>query len=170
MDINKIDRSFIAGELADKLDAKDGKKDNKIGASIWNQFANEVGGNKIKDSIDTYKEKNGDPYTPAAGVKSIEKYLKSMSDEDVLKLASKYGVEYSNMDDFVAHIKETISFAAPKIIKEDIPDIAGSNDDKHGLGVLYNNNQDYLKAEEVIAKEPEQRQDENKIFPKKTEE
>ena len=44
-------KKTIAGQIAQKLDAQDGKIDGKIKASIWNDFAKSVGGKEIKNEI-----------------------------------------------------------------------------------------------------------------------
>ena len=49
-DIQKLLNSTLAGFIAQKLDAKDGK-DGKISASVWNEFAAQYGGKSIKESI-----------------------------------------------------------------------------------------------------------------------
>ena len=66
-EINRV--NLNAAEMFDKLDAKDGKADNKIQASIWNEFAETAGGNKINNCI--LKEN---------ALKSIQSYLKRASE------------------------------------------------------------------------------------------
>jgi hypothetical protein len=50
MDIDKINGT-LAGQIAQKLDAADGKKDGKISASVWNDFVKDKGGKQIKNFI-----------------------------------------------------------------------------------------------------------------------
>ena len=51
MTTNNVNLNLNAAELFKKLDAKDGKVDNKIQASIWNEFADTAGGNRINNCI-----------------------------------------------------------------------------------------------------------------------
>jgi hypothetical protein len=66
MGIDKINNT-LAGQIAQKLDAADGKKDGKISASVWNDFVKDKGGKQIKNfisvesamqSINTYATRN----------------------------------------------------------------------------------------------------------------
>ena len=65
----------LAGQIFDKLDAQDGKKDGTINKSIWNAMANEHGGKEIKNSI---KKENA--------VKSIVTYLKRLAQNENLPI------------------------------------------------------------------------------------
>ena len=57
-DVNPLLNSTSAGQIAQKLDAADGTKDGKINASIWNEFVEDKGGKKIKESIDVVSAMN----------------------------------------------------------------------------------------------------------------
>ena len=59
--MTKIDRllqSTSAGQLAQQLDAADGKKDGKISASVWNSFVDGKGGKDIKNYINVENAMN----------------------------------------------------------------------------------------------------------------
>ena len=59
--MTKIDRllqSTTAGQLAQQLDAADGKKDGKISASVWNSFVDGKGGKGIKNYINVENAMN----------------------------------------------------------------------------------------------------------------
>ena len=59
--MTKIDRllqSTSAGQLAQQLDAADGKKDGKISASVWNSFVEGKGGKDIKNYINVENAMN----------------------------------------------------------------------------------------------------------------
>lgn len=65
--MNNVDRllnTTVAGFIARNLDEKDGKKDNKISASVWNDFVKDKGGKEVKEFI-----------TVEDAMKSITKYL-----------------------------------------------------------------------------------------------
>ena len=47
----RIVNTTQAGAIAKELDAKDGKKDGQISASVWNAYAAEHGGKSVKNSI-----------------------------------------------------------------------------------------------------------------------
>ena len=51
-EVNPLLNSTLAGQIAQKLDAKDGNKDGKISASIWNEFVAGKGGKEINEFID----------------------------------------------------------------------------------------------------------------------
>lgn len=51
-EVNPLLNSTLAGQIAQKLDAKDGSKDGKISASIWNEFVAGKGGKEINEFID----------------------------------------------------------------------------------------------------------------------
>lgn len=63
--MDKISIQQRAEVIFNNLDTADGKVDKKISASVWNEFAETAGGNKIKEFID---EKDA--------MKSIKAYLK----------------------------------------------------------------------------------------------
>ena len=50
-EINPNINTSHAEQIARNLDRKDGKEDGKIQASIWNEYAETTGGNKIKNCI-----------------------------------------------------------------------------------------------------------------------
>ena len=50
--INRLFNMQPAGQLAQQLDAADGKKDGKISASVWNGFVRGKGGKTIKNYIE----------------------------------------------------------------------------------------------------------------------
>lgn len=80
MNVNKLNLSIYSSNLALKLDAEDGNVDNKISASIWNNFVKDKGGKEIKSFITVDK-----------AVKSISTYMynlhstKKVSVDDVNK-------------------------------------------------------------------------------------
>jgi hypothetical protein len=90
MDINKISGT-LAGQIAQKLDAADGKKDGKISASVWNAFVKDKGGEQIQGSISiasatslitTYSNKAQDVQK---GEDLVEKWLSGVKDVDTPK-------------------------------------------------------------------------------------
>ena len=56
--VNPLLNSTLAGQIAQKLDAKDGNKDGKISASIWNEFVAGKGGKEINEFIDVEQAMN----------------------------------------------------------------------------------------------------------------
>ena len=51
-DVSRLLDTTIAGQIARKLDENDGKKDNKIDASIWNKFISDIGtGKTVRNNI-----------------------------------------------------------------------------------------------------------------------
>lgn len=57
-DINPLLNGTIAGQIAQRLDAKDGSKDGKIEASIWNDFVKDKGGKEVKEFINVVDAMN----------------------------------------------------------------------------------------------------------------
>ena len=51
MNINKMVNGTLSGQIAQKLDAADGKKDGKISAFVWNEFVKDKGGKEIQSYI-----------------------------------------------------------------------------------------------------------------------
>lgn len=50
-DIKRLLNTTLAGQMAQKLDAKDGSRDGKINHSIWNSFVEDKGGNEVQEYI-----------------------------------------------------------------------------------------------------------------------
>ncbi len=71
--------------IFNKLDESDGKKDNKISASVWNQFAKICGGNAVKESIN-----NND------AIRSIGIYLERATADTKKKIAQFLGLNNQN--------------------------------------------------------------------------
>ena len=103
-----MDFNFIAngkldcGAIFNSLDKMDGKADNKIQASIWNAFADKVGGKHIKN----YIELNN-------AVKSIKYYLRR-GGEAVQKIMQEYfgystETAQKNIDDAEKMLNEVAS-------------------------------------------------------------
>lgn len=80
INVNKSNLFTYSSNLAQKLDAEDGNKDNKISASVWNNFVKDKGGKEIKSFI-----------TLECAEKSISTYMhnvhltKKMSFDDINK-------------------------------------------------------------------------------------
>ncbi len=75
-------KAASAGTIAMALDAKDGKSDGKISASIWNEFVADKGGKTIQNSINLDN-----------AIKSISTYLARNAEsmkENVNNLASNW--------------------------------------------------------------------------------
>lgn len=75
-------KAASAGTIAMALDAKDGKSDGKISASIWNEFVADKGGKTIQNSINMDN-----------AIKSISTYLARNAEsmkENVNNLASNW--------------------------------------------------------------------------------
>lgn len=64
---NLMINGTLAGQIAQKLDAKDGKKDNSISGLIWNEFVEEKGTGKAISQNGTISIDNA--------LKSISTYL-----------------------------------------------------------------------------------------------
>ena len=47
INVNKSNLFTYSSNLAQKLDAEDGNKDNKISASVWNNFVKDKGGKDV---------------------------------------------------------------------------------------------------------------------------
>ena len=75
--IDKLLNTTSAGQLAQKLDAMDGKKDGKISASVWNSFVKGKGGKEIKNYIETGNAMNS---VMTYGMKNAKKSGSNVND------------------------------------------------------------------------------------------
>ena len=80
-DVNPLQNSTLAGQIAQKLDAADGTKDGKIEKSIWDAFAKEHGGKTIKESIDVESAMNSITTYVVKCAKSAGKGINDLAQE-----------------------------------------------------------------------------------------
>ena len=86
--VDRLLNTTAAGFIAQNLDEKDGKKDNKISASVWNDFVKDKGGKEVKEFISVED-----------AMKSITKYLLTEAKKlakNVDVLAKEWGTRTKN--------------------------------------------------------------------------
>lgn len=103
-EVNKLSGTTSASQLAQKLDAADGKQDGKIEASIWNEFVADKGGKQIQNHI-----------TVNNAVKSITTYVARES-KKLGKAANDLANEWlTGKTGGAAEVKDTAEAAEPKV-------------------------------------------------------
>jgi len=132
-------KAASAGTIAMALDAKDGKSDGKISASIWNEFVADKGGKTIQNSINMDN-----------AIKSISTYLARNAEsmkENVNNLASNWLAKVVVPKENENKAIEVESAEVPEEVKQNV------NEDKTDI------------AEETV-KEEQQSIDPDEVFNK----